>query len=91
MSTKQLKMKMAYTDASTRIYNIDINHLPDSSQAMNAFMTNAATRARAMTDAAADQSSSVANTFVSKDGAKFSGISELAIVISTETVVYNGG
>ena len=90
MSTKTLKVKMAYADASTRIYNINVDHVASTSADMNAFVTNAATRARAMTDAAADTTSSVANTFVSKEGAKFTGIAELSVVISDEVVVYNG-
>lgn len=81
---------MGYADASTRIYNINIDHMPSTSAAMNEFVTNAATRARAMTDAAADTTSSVATTFVSKEGARFTGIAELSVVISDETVVYNG-
>lgn len=79
---------MAYADASTRIYNINIDHI--TSDAMSAFRANAATRARAMTDAASDTSSSVANTFVSNEGAKFTGIAELSVVTSEEEVVYNG-
>ena len=89
--SKILKVKMGYADASSRIYNINIDHVPSDTSTMAAFRANAATRARAMTDAAADTSSSVANTFISTEGARFTGIAELSIVISEETVVYNGG
>lgn len=82
---------MAYADATTRIYTINIDHIPDTSAALNAFEANAIARAKAMTQAAADTSGSVANTFVSNDGAKFTGIAELSIVMSDEEVIYNGG
>lgn len=81
---------MGYADLSTRIYNINVDHIPSTSEAMNAFTANAATQARAMTSAAADGTSSVANTFVSNSGAKFTGVTELAVVITDEEVIYNG-
>lgn len=89
MSTKVLKTKMGYADMSSRIYNINIDHIPNAQ--MNDFVTYATGRITAINTAAADQTSSVANTFISNDGAKFTGIVEAAVVITDEEILYNGG
>lgn len=91
MSTKTIKTKFAYADATTRIYNINIDHIGDSSQELNALSTHAVAQVQAINAAAADQTSSVANTFVSNDGAKMTKITELSVVIKDEEVIYNGG
>lgn len=92
MSTfqKNLKLKMGYKDLSTRIYTIDIDHIPSASADMNAYLEHARTQITAINTAAQNENSSVANTFVSKSGAKFTGILEGAIVINQEDVLYNG-
>lgn len=91
MSTfnKSLKVKMGYGDLTTRIYTIDINHIPNES--MTNYLTYAKAKIEAINTAAQDTNSSVANTFVSKSGAKFTGIIEGSVVISQEDILYNGG
>jgi len=82
---------MGYGDLTTRIYTIDINHIPNTSTDMNTYLDHAKTQITAINTAAANTSSSVANTFVSKSGAKFTGIIEASIVITQEEVLYSGG
>lgn len=93
MSTfqKNLKVKMGYGDLTTRIYTINVDHIPSASADMNAYLEHAKTQITAINTAAQDTTSSVANTFVSKSGAKFTGVIEASIVISQEDVLYNGG
>ena len=91
MSSKTIKAKFAYADATTRIYTINIDHIGDTSQELNAFASNAVTRANAINTAAENTSSSVAQTFVSNNGARLTKITELSIVFSDEEVIYNGG
>lgn len=89
MSSKTIKAKFAYADATTRIYTIDINHIPDAQ--LSTFANHAVARVNAMNTAAEDTSSSVAQTFVSNNGARLTKISELSVVMSDEEVIYNGG
>lgn len=84
-TTDTINVELAYTDHSERTYKIPYNGektaegYAAAKQAIRNFNT-----------AAADSTSAVAQTFLSKSGAPVAGIMNATLVEVTEEVLYNG-
>lgn len=77
-TTNTLNMKATYGDYTERTYKINWNG-----------NTDIATKIQAFNQAAASASSSVAQTFLSENGAQITAITEATTVTRTEEEIYN--
>ena len=82
-----MKLKLGYANTSNRTYSIKIT---DEAYNDSSYRENAKTKIRAFNTAAANSSSSVAQTFVDGDtNSPTTGIIEASVVKVNEEVIYN--
>lgn len=78
----KIELEMTYTDYTTRKYKIPIDLEREGAD------TLPKTAIQAFNAAASDSSSSVAQTFLSNNGAAVANISAATIIMRTEEVIY---
>ena len=84
-TSKTINVELAYTDHSERTYKIPYNRDETSSE-----WEDMKDKIRAFNTAAANESGAVANTFLSKEGAKVAGVKSATLITTTEDVIYSG-
>lgn len=84
-TTDTVNVELAYTDHTERTYKIPFNG-EKSAEGYNAVKQ----AIRNFNTAAADSTSAVAQTFLSKSGAPAAGIMNATLVTITEDVIYSG-
>lgn len=82
VTTKTINVELTYGDYTTRTYKIPVDGEGD-------IFTPAKTQIRAFNTAAADPTSSVYQTFVSKDGAHVASITDASVIFRTEEDIYH--
>lgn len=81
-TTLTMNVGLTYTDYSTRTYKLPIREMPTELEPFKTAIRN-------FNVAASSASSSVAQTFISDNGAPVASINEATLVIRTEEVLYS--
>lgn len=77
-TTRTVNLKASYDDYTERTYKINWNG-----------NTDIATKIKAFNAAAANDASSVAQTFLSENGARITAITDAVTIVKTEEEIYN--